>query len=64
MKIHLTIFTPNKKQIGYSPEKFIYNGNYALETMIIKITEKYFGLTIARKIEDLLNNRLNGEEKI
>jgi hypothetical protein len=61
MKIQVTIFSPNKKGMRNEPEKFEYNGNYAIETMIIKTAEKYFGKKISDKIEYLLRTRI-GEE--
>ena len=33
--------------------KFEFSGNYALETMFIKLAEKYFGVDMALKIEEL-----------
>lgn len=58
MKIILKIFTPNKKEYGHEPERMEFNGNYAIETMIIKISEKYFGVKVSRKIEDMLKDRI------
>lgn len=57
MKIKLLIFTPNKKEHGYEPERFNFEGNYAIETMLIKISEKFFGCKISKAIEDLLKER-------
>ena len=54
MKIKVTFFTPNKKERGYEPEEFIYSGNYAIETMLIKTAEKFFGTEVSKKIESLL----------
>ena len=59
MKIKVTIFTPNKKQYGAEPEIFNFSGNYAFETMLIKMSEKYFGTEISRKIESLLKSRVD-----
>ena len=55
MKIHLTIFTPKNG----SPEKVEYTGNYAVETMLIKTTEKYFGKRISEKLENILKTRVD-----
>lgn len=58
MRIEVKFFTPNKKEFGREPERMIFIGNYAIETMIIKIAEKYFGKGISDKIEMLLKNRI------
>ena len=54
MKIKLSIFNPNRKEKGCEPETFYYSGNWALETMIIKTSEKYFGEKISKQIESIL----------
>ena len=61
MKIKLSIFTPNKKDKGYEPDKFEFTGNYAVETMLIKVSEKFFGSKVSVAIEDLLKSRIKGE---
>lgn len=58
MKIKLIIFPPLIKNKFVEPEKFEFKGNYAIETLLIKISEKYFGVKISRKIEDLLKTKL------
>jgi hypothetical protein len=61
MKLKLTIFSPHTKNGKMNePEQFEFNGNYAIETMLIKISEKYFGLKVSRAIEDLLKTRIGG----
>ena len=60
MKIVVTIQKPTKTTHYEEPEKHIFNGNYALEMMLIKISEKYFGSKVSAKIEDLLKSRING----
>lgn len=59
MKLKLTIFSPHTKNGKLNePEKFEFNGNYAIETLLIKISEKYFGIKVSRAIEDLLKSRM------
>lgn len=50
MKIFLKIFETNKEE----PYKLELSGNWALETMILKLSEKYFGNKCKEKMEDLL----------
>lgn len=64
MKIKLTIFNPAKKRNGkhgVEPDIYEYKGNYALETMIIKIIEEYFGPKISDSVEALLKVRIEEE---
>lgn len=56
MYIKLTIIDNN------SPSKHIFKSNYAIETMLVKITEIYFGKEASLKIEDLLKLRLKDDE--
>lgn len=46
------------------PSEYIFKDNYAIETMLIKISEIYFGKEISLRIEDLLKKRIefNGDE--
>jgi hypothetical protein len=46
------------------PTEYIFKDNYAIETMLIKISEIYFGKEISLRIEDLLKTRIefNGDE--
>jgi len=57
MKIKVIFFRPFKKNEYPEHEKIEFNGNYAIETMLIKISEQFFGLKISRQIEELLKNR-------
>lgn len=40
-------------------QKFTYKGNFALETMLIKITEKFFGEKVRIEFEYLLKKRID-----
>ena len=53
MKIKIVIFDESRQNKG-EPEIMTYKGMFALETMIIKLTEKYIGNDISRKFESLL----------
>lgn len=58
MKIKLIIFNPHKK-IGYTePDTMEFNGNYAIEFLLIKVSEKFFGSKVSVQIEELLKNRI------
>jgi hypothetical protein len=58
MKIKVTIFNPAKKHFGTQPEQLEFTGNYAIETMLIKIAEKFFGSKVSEQIEELLKTRV------
>ena len=58
IKIKLTIFNPQKKNHYSEPDVMEFNGNYAIEIMLIKVSEKFFGCKVSRIIEDLLKNRI------
>lgn len=57
MRIKLTLFIPNKKDRGYEPEIMNFKGNYAIETLLIKVAEKFFGCKVSRQIEDILRTK-------
>ena len=50
MRIFLTIYSNNQKV----PEKMDFKGSFAVETLLIKVTERYFGTGIALRLEDML----------
>lgn len=44
---------------GYQkPIEYEYHGNYALEIMIFRITEIYFGEKISKQIEEIIQGRI------
>ena len=50
----------NNRRVEYNkPNEYIFKDNYAIETMLIKITEIYFGKEISLRIEDLLKKRID-----
>lgn len=51
MKIFLKIF---EDKTSTEPLKMEITGNWALETMISKLCEKYYGQKVKEKIEDIL----------
>jgi hypothetical protein len=61
MRIQVSIFSPHNKQHGAEPEKLTFIGNYAIEQLLIKISEKYFGSKVSEKIENLLKTRIGDE---
>lgn len=61
MKIKLIIFKPLLKGQYNDPDKMDFIGNYAIETMLIKVSEKFFGAKVSRGIEDLLKTRIKEE---
>jgi len=61
MRIEIKFFNPNKKQHGNAPERFLYAGNYAVETMLIRISEIYFGKKVSDSIEALLKTRIGDD---
>jgi hypothetical protein len=61
MEIHISFLKPIRDNKTHAPEKMTFKGNYAIETMLIKVAEKYFGTAISRKIEDMLTNRIEDE---
>lgn len=50
----IKLFISEGKEILFDS---VYKGNYALETMLFKVTEKFFGVNIRIKLEDLLKTR-------
>lgn len=56
MRISLHIMDKGNKQ------KFIFDGNYALETMLFKLTEIYYGKNIRIRFEDMLKTRITEGE--
>lgn len=54
MRIEVKLFHPNKKEFGFKPESIIFSGNYAFETMLIKLSEKYISPEVSRQIESIL----------
>jgi len=56
MDIKLSIL---EHKSGYQkPIEYEYHGNYALETMLFRISEIYFGIEISKKIEIIILRRI------
>lgn len=53
MHIYLKIIGETKE-----PMKQEFHGNFAIETMVIRITEHYFGKDVSIKIERILTGRV------
>lgn len=60
MYIKLKIIDNRKREYNI-PSEYIFRDNYAIETMLIKISEIYFGRKVSLKIEDLLKSRIEEE---
>lgn len=60
MYIKLKIIDNRRKEYN-KPSEYIFKDNYAVETMLKKISEIYFGKKVSLKIEDLLKERITDE---
>jgi hypothetical protein len=54
MKIFVKIFEGKEKE----PYRIEATGNFALETVLIKLMEKFFGVEGKRKIEEWIKERI------
>lgn len=58
MKIRLTLFDyASKKGNGNQPQKYEFNGVWALEEMIKRLLIEYYSEIISVKVMDLLKDR-------
>ena len=55
MRIFCKIFERGDSE----PYKLDISGKFAIETLLIKLVEKYFGTEIKNKFEDLIKERSN-----
>lgn len=63
MHIELMILDGKRDKNNYTkPTRFSFKGNYAIEQLLLKVAETYFGSKIKSQIEDLLKSRLTEEE--
>jgi hypothetical protein len=53
MHIFLTIIGETKE-----PLKLEFHGNYAIEIMLFKVSERYFGVTISEKIKTIIQGSI------
>jgi hypothetical protein len=58
MYIKLKIIDNRQREYN-KPSEYIFKDNYAIETMLIKISFIYFGKEVSLKIEDLLKTRID-----
>jgi hypothetical protein len=58
MDIKLSILDKPKNGEYKKPMLYEYHGNYALEIMIFRISEIYFGIVVSKKIEEIINRRI------
>jgi methyl coenzyme M reductase alpha subunit len=45
-----------------TPDTKIYHGNFALEQMFKDVAEKYFGLEVAKEIQEILSKKITEDE--
>jgi hypothetical protein len=50
------------KEKNDTPTTFIFHGNYALETMLEKILEKYYGSETKNTVMKILNTKITEED--
>lgn len=58
MKIKAIFFEHSQKHGTKEPFTMEFSGNYAIETLLIKVSERFFGSDIAEKIEKLLKSKI------
>jgi hypothetical protein len=59
MYIELIILDGKRTKDNYTkPSKYFFKGNYAIEQLLLKISEIYFGSKVKAEIEDLLKMRI------
>jgi hypothetical protein len=61
MKLKLIIFEWDNKNKRFKEFKSDYMGNYALETMILKLLERYYSPKVMSEVQKILTNKVNGE---
>jgi hypothetical protein len=63
MFIELTILDGKRDKNNYTkPTKYFFKGNYAIEELLLKVSEVYFGSKIKNQVEDLLTVRVSEED--
>lgn len=63
MKIKIQIFEQDKKKGNYEPEKYEFTGVWALEDMIRRLLEKYYGSLVSNKVLSYLRERRTETEE-
>jgi len=58
MFIELTILDGKRTKNYTKATKYFFKGNYAIEQLLLKISEIYFGSKVKAEIEDLLKMRI------
>lgn len=63
MFIEVTILDGKRTKDNYTkPTKYFFKGNYAIEQLLLKITEIYFGSKIKAEFEDMLKLRITEDD--
>lgn len=57
MKIKIILFAHDRKTNAYESERYEFTGDWALETMIEKLLEKFYGTKISSKVMSYLRER-------
>lgn len=58
MRIQLIFFRPDKTHTRIIEEKRNYTGNYALETMILKLLEEHYSPKVSNDVKKILTNNV------
>lgn len=63
MRIQLIFFKPNNNHTRMIEDKRNFTGNYALETMILKLLEEHYSPKVSEEVKKILTNKvINGDE--
>lgn len=57
MRIQLIFFKPNNTHTRMIEEKRNYTGNYALETMVLKLLEEFYSPKVSEEVRKILTNK-------
>jgi hypothetical protein len=57
MRIQIIFFKPNHNHTRIIEEKENYTGNYALETMILKLLERHYSPKVSEEVKRILTNK-------
>lgn len=58
MRIQLIFFKPNYNHTRLIEEKRSFTGNYALETMILKLLEESYSPKVSNEVRKILTNKV------
>jgi len=58
MDIKIRILEKKVKGVFIKPIEYEFHGNYALELLFFRLSEKYYGKNVSLKIESIIKERL------